>query len=312
MILARVRIPVASLLCATLPFAFTPPAVAQPKQARSYSGEVLFRGLLFADGPVAERIPELQRAKVVYGFNRLNAKQLAAVRHLEQELINRLKRGDPRYFDRFQRDIQSGDHRRVQKSLNDAGMMVSAILYRSNKGLESLLDPAQNRRFRERLAQSSIAQQLRDTLPALTDARSKLGRLNDELLIDRDVYINTFTNRYVQSVRYVDKSINKNLNIDNERAFAIDRNLDVFNFLDVNRNLYKAFDRVNVNRSVDNQWNPVADVTVEIETAVYAVVAVAVFVVLVYVVGRTGFDNDRACLWQEQLVHSVATRLSVH
>ena len=197
--------------------------------------------------------------------------------------------------------------------LQQSSRMVINIIYENNKGLESLLDPKYNQRFRERMSKSAKVQQLTNRVDNPRMTAQALRGLNRDIIIDRDIYINRFTDRFVQSVRYIDRSINRDLNRAIDRDFAIDRNLDVFHFLDVDRTLFKNFDRVNINRSMDNEYNPVGDVTVEIETAIYAVVAVAVFIVAVavLVVGHTGFVNDRAGLWNEQLVNSIATRLNV-
>jgi hypothetical protein len=237
-----------------------------------------------------------------------------AVRNLEDSLISRFKQADPGFFKRFQGEIQSGDHRRVQAMLQEASRMIITIIYQNNKGLESLLDPKYNQRFRERMSQSGKLRQLTTRVDNPRATVQTLRGLNRDIIIDRDIYINRFTDRFVQSVRYIDRSINRDLNRSIDQDFALDRNLDVFHFLDVDRNLFKNFDRVNINRSADNEYNPVGDVTVEIETAVYAVVAVAVFVaaVAVVVVGlQSRFANDRAGLWNEQLVNSIATRLNV-
>jgi len=313
--LHRVRKPVAILLLATLNLILAPPLLAHPESglSRAYSGETLFRAVFFADGPAAENIPELQRAKAAYGLNQLNEKQRAAARNLEDSLISRFRQADPAFFKRFQREIQSGDHRRVQAMLQQSSRMVINIIYENNKGLESLLDPKYNQRFRERMSKSAKVQQLTNRVDNPRMTAQALRGLNRDIIIDRDIYINRFTDRFVQSVRYIDRSINRDLNRAIDRDFAIDRNLDVFHFLDVDRTLFKNFDRVNINRSMDNEYNPVGDVTVEIETAIYAVVAVAVFIVAVavLVVGHTGFVNDRAGLWNEQLVNSIATRLNV-
>jgi hypothetical protein len=314
--LHRVRKPVAILLLATLNLTWAPPILAHSNSglAPAYSGETLFRGLFFVDGPAAEKIPELQRAKVAYGLNNLNEKQRMAVRNLEDSLISRFKQADPGFFKRFQGEIQSGDHRRVQAMLQEASRMIITIIYQNNKGLESLLDPKYNQRFRERMSQSGKLRQLTTRVDNPRATVQTLRGLNRDIIIDRDIYINRFTDRFVQSVRYIDRSINRDLNRSIDQDFALDRNLDVFHFLDVDRNLFKNFDRVNINRSADNEYNPVGDVTVEIETAVYAVVAVAVFVaaVAVVVVGlQSRFANDRAGLWNEQLVNSIATRLNV-
>ena len=123
--------------------------------------------------------------------------------------------------------------------------MISRILYENNRGLETLLDPTKNQRFKERMSRSPKVRQLTNKVADPKTTMAMLRALNREIVIDRDVYVNRFVDRYIQSVRYADKSLNRNVNRTTD--FAIDRNLEVFHFLDVNRDLYRNFDRVNLN-----------------------------------------------------------------
>jgi len=293
---SRVRKPVGILLFLTLlPTLVACPAPLPSSGPAGYTGETLFRGIFFAEGAVSEKIPELQRAKIAFGLGDLNAKQRAAVQNLEDSLISRFKKVDPAYFVGFQREIQSGDQLRVQGKLRQAGLMMSAILYSRNPGLAQILDTARNQRFREQASKSPKLRQVTSSIADEKYTTEILRTLNQELIIDRNIYVDRFVeNRVI-------------------RDFAINRNIDVFNFLNIDRNLANAFDRIQVNRAVDNEFNPFGDVTVEIDVAIYAVVAVAVFVaaVLVVAVMPNNIFNDNAGLWNEQLVNSISTNLRV-
>ena len=285
--------------------------------SKSYSGEELFRGLLFADGEIADMIPELRQLKEVFGIDRFNDKQRAGVRNLEANLIAEIKKADASYFVDFQAEIQSGDPHRITAKLKDAGRLISYIIYENNKGLAPLLDNTMNQKFKSRLAAVSYLKDLRDRMPATSkEIDGLLKSLNNDLVIDRDIYINNVKNAILPPppTLWINRNIDVNrfADLNKSQSFALNSQIDVFRFLDLDRNLNNHFDKaVNINRFAATEYNPVGDVTVEIETAVYAVVAVAVAVaaVIVVVVGRSDFLNDKAGLFNEQLVNSVAQNL---
>ncbi|HSP17292.1 MAG TPA: hypothetical protein VLV78_21290 [Thermoanaerobaculia bacterium] len=317
---------IAVLLCTTLMMLGWPvPASrleAQPKKivySKNYSGEDLFRGIFFAEGDIAAKVPELRRLREAYGLSALNDKQKAAVRHLQDELIAQIKKADASYFTDFQAEIQSGNQVRVLAKLKEAGRLVWSILYDNNPGVAPLLDNTKNQRFKERLGSSAQVVDLRSKLPSAVGTRDVLKDLNRQIIIDREIYLYKITQLDTARIRFLDFDLNREIDVNRYadinklRSFAINSHLDIFRFLDIDRNFNNHFDRVAVNRFADAEYNPVGDVTVDIETAIYAVVAVAVFVaaVAVLVVGRSDIFNDRAGLLTEQLVNSIAVNLRV-
>jgi SdpC family antimicrobial peptide len=107
-----------------------------------FAGEELFRGLVFLDGPVAERLPELRGSKAATGEMTAEQREelagladagmdLAALEqakrdHYEEfvavqtEVIDWIAANDPEFFDRFAKEVQSGDHYRVTVAMDDA------------------------------------------------------------------------------------------------------------------------------------------------------------------------------------------------
>jgi SdpC family antimicrobial peptide len=76
--------------------------------ARPYDGLTLYRALFFASGPVAAKIPTIQKA----------APYLPAdYKNLEGQITKYIQAKDPAYFDNFARDIQSGDRVRVSEAI---------------------------------------------------------------------------------------------------------------------------------------------------------------------------------------------------
>ncbi len=92
----------------TLSFINSVYSVREPEQARAYDGVTLYRGLFFASGPVASKIPTIQKA----------APYLPAdYKKLEPQIIRYIEKKDPAYFDNFAKDIQSGDRVRVAEAI---------------------------------------------------------------------------------------------------------------------------------------------------------------------------------------------------
>jgi SdpC family antimicrobial peptide len=102
------------------------PVTAQPlatTQPANYDGETVFRGVLLDDGPVAKLFPEIWENPTVVGYRDQamqagSEEQAAAGR---QEVIAALRAQDPSFFDRFGKEMQSGDHIRIQQAMNEAG-----------------------------------------------------------------------------------------------------------------------------------------------------------------------------------------------
>lgn len=308
----------------------------------TYSGEELFRGILFAEGKVADVLPDVKRIRELIKLQSLNEKQKQAVKTLQDSIIYRINKIDPNYLKTFQYNISSGNQVVITSAIKNASFMINNILLTSNKGLSQILDERENKLLMARLSASKNL----DALKNYKDSAStqKLDRdywvgLDKDVIIDRDILINRITdihvnryidlyldrniniNRYIDInrnldvVRALDFDINRNFDVDINRNFAVNRSIEVFRFLDIDRAIQKHFDRIDVNRarSFDTDFNPLTDVTVDVETAIYAVVAVSVFVVAVaaWVLGRQDILNDKGGIFKEQLVNSIATKLNV-
>lgn len=83
---------------------------AQPTAQIQYDGITLFRGLFFASGPVLSRVPTM--GKVAPYFP-------AEYKNFESQVIRSIQTKDPTFFDRFAKDIQSGDRVRIAAAIKE-------------------------------------------------------------------------------------------------------------------------------------------------------------------------------------------------
>lgn len=84
----------------------------------NYSGEELFRGIIFMDGPVSDQIPELKEKLEIKQIFAKDQSQETQVRKMEDLIIMAVKKYDPKYFTEFRSTMTSGDPVRINEQLN--------------------------------------------------------------------------------------------------------------------------------------------------------------------------------------------------
>jgi SdpC family antimicrobial peptide len=95
-------------------------------QARvAYDGETIFQGLFFGKGPVAQLFPEIWEDPVIKRALEQNAEEM---NRLIERVITRIHNEDPTFFQRFGREVQSGDHLRVQQALEQGAQRLITAL----------------------------------------------------------------------------------------------------------------------------------------------------------------------------------------
>jgi hypothetical protein len=82
---------------------------------RDFSGEEIFQGLFFLDGPVVNAIPELKEKVDVKKL--LDIKGEETDRKMMEILSVEIKKTNPKYFDHFKEEMTSGSQLRIQKEL---------------------------------------------------------------------------------------------------------------------------------------------------------------------------------------------------
>jgi SdpC family antimicrobial peptide len=97
------------------------PATAQQPNLR-YDGETIFRGVFLDDGPVTKLFPEIWENPTVVGYRdqavQAGSEEQAAAG--QQALIAALRAQDPTFFDRFGKEMQSGDRIRIKAAMTEA------------------------------------------------------------------------------------------------------------------------------------------------------------------------------------------------
>ena len=100
-------------------------SVQAPVQGAPYDGVTLYRGLFFASGPVASKIPTIRKV----------APYLPAdYKNLESQIIKYIQAKDPSYFDRFANEIQSGDRVKVANAIVRTNKLQKEAVLEVTKG----------------------------------------------------------------------------------------------------------------------------------------------------------------------------------
>ena len=89
-----------------------------------YDGETLFKGIFFAEGEVATKIPEL--ADLISIKSAMSPAKKSQYLAAQTKIIEDLKKKDPEFFKRFQSSVTSGDQVEVRRAITDAGNKVRA------------------------------------------------------------------------------------------------------------------------------------------------------------------------------------------
>lgn len=89
-----------------------------------FSGEQYFSGLVFVEGPVAQKIPEYRDiTSMVHAIGGEPGNQ--KITNFETSIISEIRQKNPGYFEKFKLDILSKDPVRVDKALFDASNIVT-------------------------------------------------------------------------------------------------------------------------------------------------------------------------------------------
>ena len=107
------------------------PADVQP--SKGFDGKTLFKGMFLGIGPAARAFPEVwQHPMVVSRVKEAKQTPEEVERHSEQ-LLARIEKLDPTFFERLGRDIQSGDHVAIQAMLAETKETLRAAMEQQKK-----------------------------------------------------------------------------------------------------------------------------------------------------------------------------------
>jgi SdpC family antimicrobial peptide len=107
-------------------------APSAPEETR-FTGEEVFRGLVFAEGPVAQRVPELT-APIRAEQPDWDEEQRAVVAGWRRELVGDMRALDASFFDRFGEAMQSGEHLRIAAALDESRDLYRRVVDRRGAG----------------------------------------------------------------------------------------------------------------------------------------------------------------------------------
>jgi SdpC family antimicrobial peptide len=94
---------------------------------QKHRGEEVFRGLLFGEGDIAEKFPQIwKHPQVVEQMKKPGRQEQWNI--FKEKVIAGIKKKDKTFFDRFGEEIQSGDHLRIMDILNESGEAIKGQL----------------------------------------------------------------------------------------------------------------------------------------------------------------------------------------
>jgi SdpC family antimicrobial peptide len=98
---------------------------AAPAATIDYSGEDLFRGIFYGEGPVADRLPYVSDLNP--GEFLEKGDELQEYQDLKEEIIAGLSANNPSFFDNFRSQMLSSNHLTIQRGLEDAAEAIQEV-----------------------------------------------------------------------------------------------------------------------------------------------------------------------------------------
>ncbi|MBH1933015.1 sporulation delaying protein family toxin [Streptomyces sp. AV19] len=100
-------------------------AVAGPAVGTAKDGRDLFAGVIFSQGKVAEQVGKSSYFKLVSELHEKNStkKNEKAV----AQIMDQVEKKNPGFFKKFSAKLRSGDPRKVQSGINDAGRVLGTM-----------------------------------------------------------------------------------------------------------------------------------------------------------------------------------------
>ncbi|SDN27627.1 antimicrobial peptide, SdpC family [Fictibacillus solisalsi] len=96
-------------------------------QNLKYSGEELFKGFVFAQGDLGQKMDEVFNKSTVEKLNSKESKKFA------NKIMKEIKKEDPSYFNKLQKAVYSKNPAKVDKLLKDGGKIIEADITEQQK-----------------------------------------------------------------------------------------------------------------------------------------------------------------------------------
>lgn len=131
--MSSLRLPVSSLLIASMLamtlIAGAGDALAAPAAPRNIlKGEDFYRGIFLAQGPLADRIPEI-RDHMKIDMSKVDPRVMRLIHDFNDRLIDSLAASDPTFMSRFGAAMQSGDHFRIDEMITEGTKATLAAIH---------------------------------------------------------------------------------------------------------------------------------------------------------------------------------------
>lgn len=99
------------------------PTQVVAKRAVVLSGQDIFRGVFFGEGPAGRALPEIWGGKSA-SDRAATPERAAEIRQMEDGIIARLQQSNPAIFSELESAVRSGDHFQVERALLGAGTVL--------------------------------------------------------------------------------------------------------------------------------------------------------------------------------------------
>jgi SdpC family antimicrobial peptide len=113
------KIPVTAALIISIALLGVRSSAFAKAKARSFTGEDVYRGLVWGEGPVSKLLPEVWSMDAVAAHSDTKEKMMAW-NDAKEHVVAKIKAKDPTFMSRFGEEMQSGDHLRVQAAMSEA------------------------------------------------------------------------------------------------------------------------------------------------------------------------------------------------
>jgi hypothetical protein len=206
----------------------------EPEYKRqSFSGEEYFKGIYFFEGEVADKIQIFSTLKQKYVLDHDVAVK-EGIQKLSNEVMDIIRKEDAGFFSRFDGDIESKDHMRVEKALNDGGQRIKESivkLFQNNKEYHEAMKLSENIDIEKAIGSDGLVD------------KKKLAKLYEEFLVK------TTNNLESDQVFVITHHTNIDLNIDFNVNIHIITNI----MRDINIHIWRNIN-VHIWRNI-NVWN---------------------------------------------------------
>ncbi|WP_291152582.1 hypothetical protein [Flavobacterium sp. UBA7680] len=91
---------------------------------KSYTGKELFKGILFAEGDVADLLQNIKQSYSYYEINQIDVDHKNDSDNKINYLLNSIENKNSHYFDEFKQSITSKDHIRIRQALANGSELV--------------------------------------------------------------------------------------------------------------------------------------------------------------------------------------------